>query len=175
MMKKSLMTLASVALGGMLLSQSAAAGVVAVWDSQQALIKTNYAKAKLANLQSSLAGRQQQLKTYQSTIERLQQQYASQQASMTEAQKQELRRQIETNIASYETIEAQVTKTLIDNRKEMMRQIAPKMKGIIESIVKQKNIDVLIDSSDGVVTYAKPELDVTADFTQRINEQVPAK
>lgn len=174
-MKKSLVTSASIALSALLLSPCATAGVVAVWNSQQALINTNYAKAKLANLQTSLAGRQQQLKTYQSTIERLQQQYASQQATMTEAQKQELRRQIDTNIASYSTIAEQVAKTLATSEDDVLRQIAPKMKAITESIVKQKNIDVLIDSRDRVVTYVKPELDVTADFTQRINEQVPAK
>lgn len=41
-----------------------------------------------------------------------------------------------------------------------------------ETIVRQKNIDVLIDNRDRTVSYVKPEWDVTADFTKAINDQV---
>ena len=53
-----------------------------------------------------------------------------------------------------------------------MQRIVPKIQAIKENIVRQKNIDVLIDNRDRTVSYVKPEWDVTADFTKAINDQV---
>ena len=165
----SMFTLATI---GMALSLPALANNVAIWDAQEAIKNSNYAKSKIASIEASVRPKQQQLQTYKANVDRLQQQYNNQKASLTDAQKNDIRQQIETNLRNYEQVAGQIQSTLTANQTDILQKITPKMQSITESIVRQKNIDLLIDNSDHMVTYVKPEWDVTADFTQKINEQV---
>lgn len=151
---------------------TAHANTVAVWNSQQAIASSNYAKAKLASIQASLSPKQQQLQTYKANIERIQSQYNQQKDKITPTQKSDMERQIKTNIDNYEMVAGQIENLLGNAENDIMQRISPVIKGIQDSIVKQKNIDVLIDNRDRTVTFVKPEWDVTQDFIQKINEQV---
>lgn len=148
------------------------ANTVAVWNSQAAIANTNYAKAKLATLQASVKPKQQQLQTYKATVTRLQQQYVATQATLTDAQKQDLANQIKTNMQNAEQVAAQIQSALSSSEDEVYKAISPKMPAITESILKSKNIDLLLDNRDGNVTYVKPEWNLTQEFTNKINEQV---
>ena len=123
-------------------------------------------------MQAAVKPKQQQLDSYKATIERLQKQYATQNAQMTQAQKDDLRKQIQTNLQNYEQVASQIQSIIDTNEAEVMKRILPKIQAIKENIVRQKNIDVLIDNRDRTVSYVKPEWDVTADFTKAINDQV---
>lgn len=151
---------------------TAHANTVAVWNSQQAIASSNYAKAKLASIQASLSPKQQQLQTYKANIERIQSQYNQQKDKITPTQKSDMERQIKTNIDNYEMVAGQIENLLGNAENDIMQRISPVIKGIQDSIVKQKNIDVLIDNRDRTVTFVKPEWDITQDFIQKINEQV---
>ena len=148
------------------------ANTVAVWNSQGAINNTNIAKTKIGVVQAAVKPKQQQLDSYKATIERLQKQYATQNAQMTQAQKDDLRKQIQTNLQNYEQVASQIQSIIDANEAEVMQRIVPKIQAIKENIVRQKNIDVLIDNRDRTVSYVKPEWDVTADFTKAINDQV---
>ena len=148
------------------------ANTFAVWNSQVAINNTNIAKTKIGVVQAAVKPKQQQLDSYKATIQRLQKQYATQNAQMTQAQKDDLRKQIQTNLQNYEQVASQIQSIIDTNEAEVMQRIAPKIQAIKENIVRQKNIDVLIDNRDRTVSYVKPEWDVTADFTKAINDQV---
>lgn len=154
------------------LAMPALANTVAVWNSQVAINNTNIAKTKIGVVQAAVKPKQQQLDGYKATIERLQKQYATQNAQMTQAQKDDLRKQIQTNLQNYEQVASQIQSIIDANEAEVMQRILPKIQAIKENIVRQKNIDVLIDNRDRTVSYVKPEWDVTADFTKAINDQV---
>lgn len=150
----------------------AQANNVAVWNSQQAIASSNYAKAKLASVQASLTPKQQQLQTYKVNIDRLQAQYNQQKDTITPAQKVAMENQVKTNMTNYDTVATQIQTLLSTTESEVLQRISPAIKGIQDTIIRQKNIDVLIDNRDHSVTFAKPEWDVTQDFIQKINEQV---
>ncbi|MGP3422737.1 OmpH family outer membrane protein, partial [Escherichia coli] len=137
------------------------ANTVAVWNSQVAINNTNIAKTKIGVVQAAVKPKQQQLDSYKATIERLQKQYATQNAQMTQAQKDDLRKQIQTNLQNYEQVASQIQSIIDANEAEVMQRIVPKIQAIKENIVRQKNIDVLIDNRDRTVSYVKPEWDVT--------------
>lgn len=151
---------------------TAHANTVAVWNSQQAIANSNYAKAKLASVQASVVPKQQQLQTYKANIERIQNQYNQQKDKISPAQKADLENQVKTNMENYENVATQIDSLLGNAENDIMQRISPAIKGIQDSIVKQKNIDILIDNRERVVTFVKPEWDVTQEFTQKINEQV---
>ncbi|MFW2176236.1 MULTISPECIES: OmpH family outer membrane protein [unclassified Moraxella] len=155
-----------------LASMSSFANNVGVWNSQIAIANSNYAKAKVASVKTAVAPKQQQLQSYKANIERLQQQYDSQKDKLTQSQKDDIRKQIQTNLQNYEQVASQIQTTLEASENDVMQKIAPKMQGITEAIMKQKNMDILIDNRDRNVTYVKPEWEVTKDFIQKINEQV---
>lgn len=154
------------------LAMTVFANTVAVWNSQVAINNTNIAKTKIGVVQAAVKPKQQQLDSYKATIERLQKQYATQNTQMTQAQKDDLRKQIQTNLQNYEQVASQIQSIIDANESEVMQRILPKIQAIKENIVRQKNIDVLIDNRDRTVSYVKPEWDVTADFTKAINDQV---
>lgn len=155
-----------------LLSMTAMANTVAVWNSQQAIASSNYGKAKLAGIQASVQPKQQQLQNYKATIDRLQQQYSQQYTSLTDAQKQAMEQQVRTNMESYEQVANQIQSIISANEADVLQKIGPKLEAIRNSIVQQKNIDVLIDNRDHTISYVKPEWELTQEFINKINEQV---
>lgn len=173
-MKKitSLLAISTAAIATLTFTSTAMANNVAVWNSQQAIATSNYGKARLAAVQASVAPKQQQLQSYQANLNRLQQQFVQQKNSLTPAQKADIENQVKTNMDNYDAVAAQIQSLLAASEADIMQKIAPKLQGIRDSILKQKNIDILIDNRDRLVSYAKPEWDVTQDFIQKINEQV---
>lgn len=148
------------------------ANTVAVWNSQVAITNSNIAKAKIGVLQVAIKPKQQQLDGYKATIQRLQNQYATQSATMSPAQREALGKQIQSNLQSYEQVASQIQAIIDTHETEVIQRIAPKMQAIKDTIIRQKNIDVLIDNRDRTVSYVKPEWDLTTDFTKAINDQV---
>ena len=157
---------------GIMFSSLAFANNVGVWDSYQAITNSNFAKAKITATQNAIKPKQQQLKTYQDNLERLQKQYLSQADKLTDTQKTDLATQIQTHQQNYAQLVNQIQTSVETSEKEILQQVAPKLQNITQTIIKQKNIDVLIDSRNTEVTFAKPEWDITADITKAINEQV---
>mgnify|MGYP000336007965 CR=1 FL=1 len=155
-----------------LFANMAFANNVAVWNSQVAISNSNFAKAKIANLEASLKPKQQQLQTYKANIDRLQQQFDSQQGKLTDAQKQDLAKQVQTNMQGYDQVAEQIQTTLTNSENEVLQRVSPTIKAITEGLIKQKNIDILLDSRDRNVTFVKPEWDITNEVTQKLNEQV---
>lgn len=153
-------------------ASSAFANNVAVWNSQQAIANSNYGKAKLASVEASVAPKQQQLQSYQANINRLQQQYLQQKDSMTPAQKADMEKQVKANLDNYESVASQIQSVLNATETDIMQKIAPKLTSIRDGLIKQKNIDILIDNRERSVSFVKPEWDITQDFIQKINEQV---
>ena len=67
---------------------------------------------------------------------------------------------------------AQIQALIDASENEVMQRIAPKMPSIRDTIIRQKNIDVLVDNRDRSISFVKPEWDVTADFTKALNDEV---
>lgn len=153
-------------------SMGAMANTVAIWNSQIAISNSNYAKSKVASMQASIKPKEQQLKTYQDNIKKLQDQYEQQKEKITDTQKEALRKQMQTNVDNYTQVAAQIQAIIEQNERDVLQKISAKMPEIQNSITKQKNIDILIDSRDRNISFVKPEWDVTKDFTQKINELV---
>ncbi|WP_019518552.1 OmpH family outer membrane protein [Faucicola boevrei] len=160
-MKKLLLSL-------MILSSASFANTVAVWNSELAIANTTFAKDKIVTTQNAIQPKQQQIKTYQANIESLQQQYRT----ADDSQKAEIAKQIESNVKNYEQVSAQIQQTLTINQKEIFNKINPQLKTIMQNLMKQKNIDVLIDDATGAVSFVKPEFDITNDVTNALNQQV---
>lgn len=155
-----------------MLSVTSMATNVAVWNSQQAISESNYAKSKLAGIKASVQPKQQQLQTYKATIDRLQQQFSQQSATLTDAQKQSMAQQVRSSMESYDQVANQIQSTLSASEADVLQKVGPKLESIRNSIVQQKNIDILIDNRDRTISYVKPDLDLTQDFINKINEQV---
>lgn len=153
----------------MLMSSASFANNVAVWNSHLAIANSNFAKSKINTTQNAIKPKQQQLKTYQENIERLQKQFDD---KMSEQAKADLAKQIETNMLNYEEVAKQIQQTIASSENEVMQKVAPRIKGITDTLIKQKNIDVLFDYRDGGLTFSKKEWDITDDVTKAINEQV---
>lgn len=162
-MKKSLFTLL------MLASTASFANNVAVWNSHMAIANSNFAKAKVTATQNSIKPKQQQLKVYQENVERLQRQFDEKMSEQTQA---ELEKQIKANMLNYQEVVEQIQQSIDASEQEVMQKIAPKIQGITDNLIKQKNIDILLDYRNGNLTFSKKEWDITDDVTKAINEQV---
>lgn len=162
-MKKSLFALL------MLASTTSFANNIAVWNSHLAIANSNFAKNKITATQNNIKPKQQQLKTYQDNIERLQKQLND---KLSEQAQADLAKQIETNVLNYQEVAKQIQMSIETSEKEVMQKVAPKIKGITDNLIKQKNIDILFDYRDGGLTFSKDEWDITDDVTKAINEQI---
>lgn len=140
-----------------------------MWNSHLAIANSNFAKNKITATQNNIKPKQQQLKTYQDNIERLQKQLND---KLSEQAQADLAKQIETNVLNYQEVAKQIQMSIETSEKEVMQKVAPKIKGITDNLIKQKNIDILLDYRDGGLTFSKDEWDITDDVTKAINEQI---
>lgn len=170
-MKKFLMA-SSLLATSLTLVSIANANNVGVWNSQIAIGNSNYAKAKIASVKNSVQPKQQQLLTYKANLQRLQQQLDSQRGKLSEAQKQDIANQIQLNLKNYDDAARYIELTLSTSEDEVLKKISPVIQSITNGIIKQRNIDVLIDSRDRNITYVSPQWDITSEVTQKLNEQV---
>ena len=146
-------------------------GKVAVIDIQRAILKTEYASAKLeeSRKQPDVEGNIRRLENLEGELRDLLESYKKNQDVMSDEKKAEEQRRIRDK----QTDGQYLTKKLVEAQKEweqkVVDEVGPKVREVLEEIVAKQEIDMLFRLESGAVLHHDKRYDITDQVTEQLN------
>lgn len=104
-------------------------------------------------------------------IERLKKEYENLPPIVTELRKEEKLALIEKKENEYITLSTEIRDRAVQRQLELMKPISEKIVATINVVAEEKGFDLVLDSQQGLIVYAKDEeMDITDLVLQRLNE-----
>lgn len=160
----------AVLLAGILLSGAAVAqSKVAVFNLQAAIMSTEAAKSKVNALKTSseYSKLQSSAESIRAEVQKLAEDAQKNAVTWSEEQKAEHQRKMNFKRSDFETAVKKLRAMEAQVGQDIQKTMAPKAKAALEAIIKEKNIDLVLDA--GSAYYANPETDLTAEVVKRMN------
>ena len=138
-------------------------------SAQRVLTESTDGKAGVARLQNLQQQRTAELRAKQQTLDTTRQQLAQSSESATRVQLQEQELQQRTDL---ERATAQAQTEVQALQRELQIALQARLKSVLDEMLKDHNIQVILNS-DTAVVWAAPGLDVTAALIDRLNATAP--
>ncbi len=157
---------------GVLSASAMAADKVAVIDVGRAIFSSEFAKARLKQLQSKSEYASMQAK-YDSTgadMKALQKEVESKRMTASADQMAEYQKKMEYLRADLELVARKLEGEIKNLQGTIMKEVQPKALEAIQELVKENGITLLLQRE--AVIFAPPETDLTAKLIERLNKKV---
>ena len=149
-------------------AQAALAEVkVAVIDVQAAILGSEYAKERIAELKKEYAPDQKEIKDLGVEIQKLQVKIEQDAAVMSESEKKNIAKKIEGMAVDYQFLAQKLQKAQSTSQQELMAELSPKLQQAIETIIEQGTYTVILERKSAI--YVSPEYDITRKVTEQLN------
>ncbi len=147
-----------------------AAGKVAVFDSQAAILNTDFAKKRLTDLQkdpefSSMRAKFEGLK---SDLQSLNKEAETNGMTWSSEQVASHRKKMEYKNADLQLIVKKLQAEESAAVQRIVQELSPKVKTAINEVITSEGIDLLLHSK--VAFYVNPNLDITTKITEKLNK-----
>lgn len=154
---------------GMLMSGFvSAAQTIAFVDADAAILNSEPAKEKVAELKKRLAPEQNKVKDLEQTIRGLQTQLQQDAAVMSEAEKRNLNNEIEVKVVEYQQRLKQLQESQVSSQQELMQELGPKFKAAVTELMEENDYSVLMHLKAAIIVDPKDNL------TKRVTEKLNA-
>jgi len=160
-------TMKTVLFAVLMVPMFALADKIAVVDPMQAIIETEEVKSRNATLESSLEADSQRLRKLRDDVTKLEERLQRDGMTMSSEERNRLTDERDTKGFEFQSLQQSLQRRVNSDRQELIEQMEPKVLRAIEEISKEMGLDMVISAQ--AVVYAKPDLDITAQVTQRIN------
>lgn len=139
----------------------------AVIDVQAAILSSEQAKEKIAELKKQYAPDQKELKDLAEEIQKMQAKIEQDSAVMSESEKRQLAKDIEDKAVDYQFKAKKLQKSQNEGQQELLAELRPKLESAIQSIIESGEYDLILERRS--LIYAKPEFDITKKITEKLN------
>ena len=160
-------TMKTVLFAVLMVPMFALADKIAVVDPMQAIIETEEVKSRNATLESSLEADSQRLRRLRDDITKVEERLQRDGMTMSSEERNRLTDERETKGFEFQSLQQSLQRRVNSDRQALIEQMEPKVLRAIEEISKEMDLDLVISAQAAV--FAKPDLDITAQVTQRIN------
>ena len=133
---------------------------IAVIDQVAVLTQSAQAKVMVQKMKNDTAADEQKLKTMGAALEKTSKQLETDSAVMSEAQRQKSLKDFEKKRADFFELQQKLQKRYQDGQQNIVQVMTPKVKQVLEQIVKKGGYDVVIQRQ--ALVYVGPGLDITA-------------
>jgi len=140
---------------------------MAVIDVQAAILSSEQAKEKIAELKKRYAPDQNELKNLAEEIQKMQAKLEQDAAVMSESEKRQLGKDIEDKAVDFQFQQKKLQKSQQESQQELMGELSPKLESAIQSVIETGEYDLILERRS--LIYAKPEYDITKKITEKMN------
>ncbi|HCD27252.1 MAG TPA: hypothetical protein DER02_07010 [Gammaproteobacteria bacterium] len=167
MIKKISMTLAVLL---MCMTQAVSAELkVAFLNPEIAILGTEEAKMLGEAANKELETEQNELRTLREKIEAQQKKMQTDGEILSDAEKRKMAADVEEMTADFQFNGQKLQKRAQDMRTEIIAQLEPKYRAVVDEIVQIDQLDVIM--APGTAIYVNPKHDITRRVTEKMNEQ----
>lgn len=152
-----------------LISSPVLAEKIVVMDAMQALRATEAAKQFDAGLKAELAEKQTQLFDLEKQAKAAKDKLDANRGLASAEQLQQLQEQFKKVFAEYQRRGKEMQQEGLQRQQAFMNEMRPKVDKVVNDLIQQEGYDIILNRA--AVSYAKPELDITAKVVELLNKQ----
>jgi outer membrane protein len=149
---------------------SAADLKIATVDLNRAINEVEDGKQAKVNLEKIYEGKAAELAQMEQSIMALQEEYRSKEPMLSQTAKEEFAQRIYQAQGEYQQAMMVADQSMQAAQMQAMDQLFAKMKTIAGAIAGEKGYDLVLESSQGIVVYADPSMDITDAVIARYNQ-----
>lgn len=152
-----------------MLSGQVMAEKVVVLDAMQALRATEAAKQFDSGLKEELADKQAQLLDLEKQAKAAKDKLDANRGLASPEQLKQLQEQFKKAFAEYQRRGKEMQQEGMQRQQAFMNEMRPKVDQVVNDLIQQEGYDIILNRS--AISYAKPELDITAKVVELLNKQ----
>lgn len=147
---------------------ASAAGVIAVVDPMQALMEADEVRERNAQLEESVERDGMRLRELRNQIGRIEERLQREGMTMAAQERNQLEDQRDAKGLEFQSLQQRVKRRVDSDRQALLEDMEPKLLRAIEAVVEEKEIDIVLNAQ--AVVFIKPDMDITSQVTQRLNQ-----
>lgn len=152
-----------------LISSPVLAEKIVVMDAMQALRATEAAKQFDASLKAELADKQAELLDLEKQAKAAKEKLDSNRGLASPEQLEQLQNQFKKAFSEYQRRGKEMQQEGLQRQQAFMNEMRPKVDKVVNALIEQEGYDIILNRA--AVSYAKPELDITAKVVELLNNQ----
>lgn len=157
-----------------LLSLGIHANKIAVIELERLVNEVDDGHTAKEKLQKEFKEKQEFLDRKQSELKKMQESLQSQAAMMKEETRQAKGVEFQQKVAEAQQIYGSMQQDMMKRQQEVMGEILKKAEPLIKDIAQKESYDLVLNKTEAIVVYAKPELNITDTLIKRYNASYPA-
>lgn len=144
-----------------------AEGKIAVIDIQAAILGSEQAKERIAELKKEYAPDQNEIKSLAQDIQKLQAKMEQDAAVMSESEKKKLAKEVEDKAVDYQFNIKKIQKSQNESQQELLAELSPKLEQAIQEIISEGTYSIILERRAAI--FVAPEYDITKKVTEKLN------
>lgn len=141
---------------------------IAVVEPLQAIMETTQAQKLVEKLQGDMQTKEQELVKLRNEIQQIIDRLEKEKMTMSKDQQQKLADERDAKMLDLRSRSQLAQKRMEEEQKELLSTMEPKLRTALEQLAQEKNLDLIVTQQ--AVLFAKDEIDVTREVTQKINQ-----
>ena len=142
---------------------------IAVLNFQQAIVQSQEAEAKLAEIREDLEQEQVELTALGEEIKGLNDKLIKDAEVMSDDEQRRISKSIEDKQIDYQFGLQKLQKALQDRQQDMLREMQPKLNAVLKDLIDLEGYDVVMERQ--AFLYVNPKHDVTRKVTELLNDK----
>lgn len=140
---------------------------IAVIDVQAAILGSEQAKERIAELKKQYAPDQNELKDLAEEIKKMQTKMEQDAAVMSESEKKKLGKDMEDKAVDYQFKVKKLQKAQNDSQQELLAELSPKLQEAIQAIIAEGEYSIILERRAAI--YVSPDYDISKKVTEKLN------
>lgn len=141
---------------------------IGVVDLRQALFSSNDAKAFSEQLQQDFAGTEEEVRKAQQEARSLQERLQKDGAMMNESERERLKAEFQQKAQEFAEKKQQLDQTLNSRKQTFLEEARPEVDAAVKELMQEHDLDIILPSE--TVVYVKPELNLTEELLEKLNQ-----
>ena len=155
-------------IGSHFIASSAQAEVnIAVIDVQAAMLSSEHAKAKIAELKKEYAPANKEINDLAKEIQKIQAKMEQDAAVMSDTEKRKIQKEVEDKAVDYQFQVKKLQKGQQESQQELMAELGPKLEAAIKAVIEEGTYSLIIERKAAI--FVGPEHDITKKITEKLN------
>lgn len=141
---------------------------IGVVDLRQALFSSNDAKAFSDQLKQDFAGTEEEVRKAQQEARSLQERLQKDGAMMNESERERLKEEFQEKAQEFSEKKEQLDQTLNSRKQAFLEEARPEVDAAVKELMEEHDLDIILPSE--TVVYVKPELNLTDELLEKLNQ-----
>lgn len=141
---------------------------IGVVDLRQALFSSNDAKTFSDQLKQDFAGTEEEVRKAQQEARSLQERLQQDGAMMNESERDRLKEEFQEKAQEFSEKKQQLDQTLNSRKQAFLEEARPEVDEAVKELMEEHDLDIILPSE--TVVYVKPELNLTDELLEKLNQ-----